>query len=129
MAMELDDCEACGGLVPPSARACVHCGATSRAWPPWVRALARAAAGGAALVTLMACYGLPPGYYRAPPPTADACPGNDADKDGVCAPADCDDHDPAVYPGAADPDGDGIDQNCDGVDGWRDPGVVAVPAP
>ena len=30
---------------------------------------------------------------------------------------DCDDKDPKRHPGADDPPGDGIDQNCDGADG------------
>ena len=37
---------------------------------------------------------------------------------------DCDDNDPHRYPGAPDPVGDGIDQNCDGGDG-----IVPAPAP
>ena len=52
-----------------------------------------------------------------------AAPCPDDDNDGVplaaCAPAgagDCDDNDPAIRPGAADPCGDGVDQDCDGVD-------------
>jgi hypothetical protein len=34
----------------------------------------------------------------------------------------CNDNDAAVNPLADDPEGDGIDQNCDGVDGIADPG-------
>jgi hypothetical protein len=82
-------------------------------------------AAGGALVTLMACYGMvarPAGPYNAD------CQ-SDNDRDAVCAPRDCDDARPDVYPGAADPDLDGIDQNCDGVDGWRDPAHVAVEPP
>jgi Ca2+-binding RTX toxin-like protein len=40
----------------------------------------------------------------------------DADRDGVRFPADCDDTNPAIHPGAVDIPDDGIDQNCDGVD-------------
>jgi Ca2+-binding RTX toxin-like protein len=40
----------------------------------------------------------------------------DEDLDGVTAPVDCDDHNPAIKPGAADVPGDGIDQDCSGAD-------------
>ena len=42
----------------------------------------------------------------------------DGDLDGwTPAGGDCDDGDAAVHPGAPDPVGDGVDQNCDGPDG------------
>lgn len=41
----------------------------------------------------------------------------DVDGDGFFSTEDCDDDDNTVYPGAADSFGDGVDQNCDGVDG------------
>jgi hypothetical protein len=43
----------------------------------------------------------------------------DYDGDGVTDANDCAPSDPAVYPGAPDPAGDGIDTNCDGVDGIK----------
>ena len=40
----------------------------------------------------------------------------DLDGDGHNTSVDCDDGDPAVHPGAADPCGDGVDADCDGND-------------
>ena len=40
----------------------------------------------------------------------------DADEDGFTADDDCDDSDPAVYPGAEEEPYDGVDQDCDGDD-------------
>ncbi|NEX20984.1 PKD domain-containing protein [Thiorhodococcus mannitoliphagus] len=50
-----------------------------------------------------------------------ACAGADADGDGYyasgvnCGPLDCNDSDPAVNPGVVEICGDGIDNNCDGL--------------
>ncbi len=41
----------------------------------------------------------------------------DNDGDGWLSDQDCDDGDAAVHPGANDPGGDGVDQDCDGFDG------------
>ncbi|MFT5583959.1 MAG: hypothetical protein ACI9VR_001543 [Cognaticolwellia sp.] len=41
----------------------------------------------------------------------------DGDSDGFYTPDDCDDGDNSIYPGAPDSYGDGLDQDCDGVDG------------
>jgi hypothetical protein len=40
----------------------------------------------------------------------------DLDHDGIAAPADCDDGDPAVRPGVVDAPDNGLDENCDGAD-------------
>ena len=126
MSSPLLTCSACGGLSPASRSVCLHC--DERITAPrfsHLRTLGRVLAAGGALVTLMACYGMVArrgGMYDA------ECRG-DSDQDTVCAPRDCDDSRMDVYPGAADPDQDGIDQNCDGVDGWRDRAEVAVDPP
>jgi hypothetical protein len=52
-----------------------------------------------------------------PGPPGPRAPLLDADGDGVQTPADCNDANPAIHPGAKDIRGDGIDQNCDGRDG------------
>ncbi|MET0685787.1 MAG: FG-GAP-like repeat-containing protein, partial [Solirubrobacteraceae bacterium] len=40
----------------------------------------------------------------------------DADNDGVQRPTDCNDNNPAIFPGAKDKPGDGVDQDCRGGD-------------
>ena len=54
----------------------------------------------------------------------------DADLDGVRRPADCNDANPGVRPGAADMPDNGVDENCDGADATdldRDRDGVARP--
>jgi hypothetical protein len=112
MTQQLSSCAACGGFSPEAA-ACVHCDAALPARPPGRArrggSLWRFLAGGGFMMTLAACYGV---AYR-----PDHLPRTD-----------CDDGDAMRYPGGPDADGDGVDTNCDGVDGWRDPAVLAEPA-
>jgi hypothetical protein len=50
--------------------------------------------------------------------TRDSCEEieGDADGDGVRRPADCNDANPGIRPGAPDPPDDGVDQDCSGTD-------------
>lgn len=116
MSSSLLTCSACGGLSPATRSFCLHCK---------TRSLKRVLAAGGALATLMACYGM---VARPMGPDNQSCQ-SDNDRDTSCAPMDCDDSRPDIYPGAADPDQDGIDQNCDGVDGWRDRANIAIDPP
>lgn len=119
-------CSNCGGLSPAARTTCVHCDAQLIA-PRFarLRAIGRVVAAGGALVTLMACYGM--AARPAGPHDAECVSDNDGDT--VCAPRDCDDTRIDIYPGAADPEQDGVDQNCDGVDGWRGRAEIAVDPP
>jgi hypothetical protein len=117
---DLVSCGACGGLSPATASECLHCDAAIGPRST-LRRLISIVSGGAFMMTLAACYGV---AYRGGPQYAQ---GTDNDRDGSPVPADCADDDPDRWPGNADPDLDGIDQNCDGVDGWRDPAVLAEP--
>ncbi len=105
----LVSCSHCTGFVPANITTCPHCGTQSLDVKPnsklgsLVAGVAAAATGGVVAVTLMACYGAP--YV-------------DNDGDGYEATySDCNDADATIHPDAPDPAGDGIDQNCDGVDG------------
>jgi len=99
--------------------------------------------GPAGTILLAACYGGPGMYAHQPASSPGGAQRLDEDLDGAygpwtCAHAydvarcedairglpapdrlDCDDLDPARHPGADDPGGDGVDQDCDGVDGAR----------
>jgi hypothetical protein len=149
-------CGSCDGLTPSSARpddaspTCLHCDAPLRRPPRWALKLS-ALLGPAGALLLAACYGAPGRYYARDPAAPQGTTRADRDRDGAFGPyectayassceldgqppppnLDCDDSDPARYPGAHDDVGDGIDQNCDGVDGWRDPAspTYATPPP
>ncbi len=120
-------CERCEGFVPEGLSACPACGADERdgRFARFMVKLAKWVGPGVIATTLMACYGASPSMRMNQPypdgAQASPCaPGYDQDGDRQCAPSDCNDQDPYVNPGASDPIGDGVDSNCDGVDGPRD---------
>lgn len=137
-------CSACDGLTPIDASAtCLHCEAPLRRPPRWVLRVTKLL-GPAGAILLAACYGAPGRYHSERPTGPGGANRLDRDGDGNLGPyecpaakdpeqcqrelapyptpdADCDDADPKRFHGATDIDGDGIDQNCDGIDGWRDP--------
>jgi hypothetical protein len=88
--MNLITCDDCGGFSPSSRTSCPHCDGPLRRI---AHKLARLAAGGALLLTMMACYGGPP---------KDCPAGTDQDGDGWCTEkvrghgVDCDDGDAKV---------------------------------
>ena len=144
-------CTSCDGLTPiGSSSRCLHCDTPLRRPPRWALRLS-VLLGPAGAILLAACYGGPGRYHAMRPDGPHGMTRFDRDGDGnlgayTCEQAtsppqceselgntppapdvDCDDNDRTRYHGAADTDGDGVDQNCDGVDGWRDPNVVAEP--
>ncbi|MBX3154423.1 MAG: hypothetical protein KF773_00360 [Deltaproteobacteria bacterium] len=146
-------CSHCGGLTPHDASSiCLHCDVPLPRRSRWARRLSVLLLGPAGAILLAACYGAGGRYNNYPRTSADAPVRQDKDGDGALGPwtclhnvalatceaqlpqmpvptdLDCDDNDPTRYPGAEDIEGDGIDQNCDGVDGWRDPNTAADPA-
>lgn len=153
--MAMLTCSACAGLTPAAASAiCLHCDAPLRRPPRWVLRATKLL-GPAGAILLAACYGAPGRYHLERPTGPGGATRLDKDRDGNLGPyecpagyneqackdaleahptptpdADCDDADPTRFHGATDLDGDGIDQNCDGIDGWRDanaPMPVATP--
>jgi hypothetical protein len=61
--------------------------------------------------------------------TGDSTPVVDPDGDGFLPPEDCDDTRADVFPGAEDANGDGVDADCDGVDGVPFVGCTPVDVP
>src|SRR5690349_17402866 len=124
-------CADCGGLVPiGSSETCLHCDEPLPRRTPWALKLT-ALLGPAGALLLAACYGAP-GRYGYQPATSGSPPtytGEDRDGDGVVNGTDCDDEDRARYPGAPDTQGDGIDQNCDGIDGIAPGGPAGSGSP
>jgi hypothetical protein len=114
-------CSSCRGFVPLVAPACPHCAAPAGAglFDRVGRALFGLASGASLAVTLMACYGMPCSTDAECEPCDD--PSTDLDEDGYCGEWDCDEENAAINAGAFDQVGDGVDQNCDGVDGEREP--------
>ncbi len=152
--MHMLTCRRCGGLTPQEASStCLHCDAPLPRPPRWARRLG-VLLGPAGAILLAACYGAP-GRYREPQPQPmpEGMTRADRDHDGArgpyeCRPGappdcadslarmpplapgevDCDDANASVFPGGPDVEGDVIDGNCDGVDGWADPAKEYAPA-
>ena len=115
----LATCSQCEGFLPPQATACPHCGEHRARLNSAIKNLFTVASGGLVAITLMACYGAAPTGYH---PVEPVPPTTDQDADGFSTAGepgrvDCDDMVASIHPGADDPGGDGVDQNCDGVDG------------
>ena len=89
----------------------------------WVRNTLTLVGGASLSMTLAACYGAPcvDGDYCGGPvgEVTEFCdtPMDDYDLDGHCGAFDCNENDESINSSADDPEGDDLDQNCDGADG------------
>lgn len=113
---KLSSCSECQSFLPAGASACPHCGAGRALLSSKpLRGLFAVGAGSLLAMTLSACYGAPVGPEGNP-----WCSNSslDLDGDGYCGMYDCNESDASVNTGRYDEEGDGIDQNCDGVDGY-----------
>ena len=106
---------------------CLHCDvilSPQSKTPAWLRNTIMLVGGASLSMTLAACYGDPCAhescaynpYDGGPAQTCDD-PSTDLDLDGHCGEFDCDEENASVNSSAADPLGDGVDTNCDGIDG------------
>ena len=113
---KLTTCSRCDSFLPHMAVECPHCGATRgpKPLPKPLVGLMALGAGGLLAMTLSACYG---GGVGMPAEPFCSDPSTDIDNDMHCGIYDCNESDPNVNDNAPDPLGDGIDTNCDGVDG------------
>lgn len=94
--MALEACERCDGLIPDRRRVCVHCDQVRPA-RRGAALVAKLVGASAAMMTLMACYGM------TRPHDMNMHGDHDHDGDGVAGDRDCDDTGAEVCPGAADP--------------------------
>ncbi|MFT5584668.1 MAG: hypothetical protein ACI9VR_002253 [Cognaticolwellia sp.] len=98
-------CSACGS--PNAPGSCSHWGrplTSSKLGASLLLLGVGLAIGATSCISSEADYGIPDTGYL------------DADGDDYSASQDCDDDDPAIYPGAPETAGDGVDSNCDGED-------------
>jgi len=119
----MQQCQSCGGFIPPDIQNCPYCHLaqmtehTQRSpFRKWRNTLLALVSGGSLMLTMGCVYG--------PAPTCENKVDNDKDGYFICADngslyedPDCDDSNKNIHPNAKDTVGDGIDQNCDGVDG------------
>jgi len=113
-------CSACSSFVPAKQSACPACRAQfTRSTTTKVVSGVLALAGGSVFaMTLTACYGsINEPIYDDTGASGDTSACTDDDADGYCTPDDCDDTNAAIFTGAPDMAGDGIDSDCGGTDG------------
>ncbi len=102
---------------------CSHAQAVARTG--WGRSLRTVLITGAIVLGLVACGRPHPVEPLGTPYCNDI--SWDLDGDGYCDGYDCDESDPERHADATDDEGDGIDQNCDGVDGVSPDGGFVGP--